>query len=1314
MNDYYIGLDVGTDSIGWAVTDTDYKISKFNGNAMWGIRLLEESKTAEERRNFRASRRRYLRSKYRIKCLEMLFDEEIAKKDIAFFQRLKESSYRIDDKSIPCKYSLFNDADYTDKDYFKEYPTIYHLRKELVESDTPHDVRLVYLAISHIINNRGHFLFDSDLGNKENLEFKSIWESLNQYLDDNYDYRIDCEDVEKLKDYLTDTTATKTKKKENIVSLLNLNKKSDKEKIALITLLSGGSAKANDLFISEEYNDDCKNICLSSGYDDNYALYESTFGEKIELIEKIKSVYDWAVLFNILKNEKYISNAKVKQYDKHNTDLKLLKAFINKYCPENKKLILTENKKGVCNYLAYSGHSKQSPYETNCNEEKFCAFLKKTLPEKCPDEKYQKMYDEIAAESFMPKIVTKDNSVIPMQINKVELIRILNNAKKYLPFLNEKNESGKTVSDKIIDIFSFKIPYYFGPLNTHSERSWVERTNEKIYPWNINEVVNADKSAENFINRLTSKCTYLKKEDVIPKCSLLYSSFTVLNELNNLRLDGEKISVELKQNIYNDLFMTHNKVTHNTLVKYLKSIGLADAVISGIDGDFKSNLKSYRDLRYFDLSNKEKEEIIKSITIFGDDKKLLKSRIKNIFGNKLSEDEIKKICSLKFAGWSRLSEKFLNEVEGCIKSTGEVLTIIHAMWETNYNLMQLLSSETTFVDSVNKENLDVQFTTLKNEVEALYVSPKVKRPIYQSMQIVDEIVKIKHRKAPKKIFVEVARGEEEKVRKASRKDKLVELYKSCKQQQTELFELLQNYSENDLRRDALYLYFTQFGKSMYSGKPINIEDIFNHNICDIDHIFPQSKIKDDSINNRVLVFKTENEKKTNIYPIDSKIRENQRDFWKMLLDKGFIEQTKYDRLTRNTPLTDEELSSFISRQLVETRQSTKAIAQLLEKVYPKPETEIVYVKAGLVSDFRHEHDFVKSREVNDLHHAKDAYLNIVVGNVYNTQFNHNPYYLKGLQNGEYSMSKLFDYPVKNAWITKGKESIKMVEKMMNKNNILYTRYSYKQKGGLFDQNILKAGSGQVPQKKNTPLKDIDHYGGYNRATSTYFAVVDIKDNKNKTIRRIVPIDLYKEKEYFANPEKFIKELLEVNEVNIVVPCLKYNALVSVDGFRMHISSKSNGGKTFVCKPAVQLILGKENEKYIKNISNYLKKCTELRKVKEITPFDKLTNEENISIYDAITDKLLNTVFKNKFSRLGNILVTKKPLFEKLNVNEQCTVIMEILNILHADTRTGDLSLIGEPKKAGVTSLASEIKSDSFKIINQSITGLFETEIDITK
>lgn len=63
---YFLGLDIGTDSVGWAVTDTDYKLCKCNGKALWGVRLFESANTAEERRTFRTARRRLERRKQRI------------------------------------------------------------------------------------------------------------------------------------------------------------------------------------------------------------------------------------------------------------------------------------------------------------------------------------------------------------------------------------------------------------------------------------------------------------------------------------------------------------------------------------------------------------------------------------------------------------------------------------------------------------------------------------------------------------------------------------------------------------------------------------------------------------------------------------------------------------------------------------------------------------------------------------------------------------------------------------------------------------------------------------------------------------------------------------------------------------------------------------------------------------------------------------------------------------------------------------------------------------------------------------------------
>ena len=94
-------------------------------------------------------------------------------------------------------------------------------------------------------------------------------------------------------------------------------------------------------------------------------------------------------------------------------------------------------------------------------------------------------------------------------------------------------------------------------------------------------------------------------------------------------------------------------------------------------------------------------------------------------------------------------------------------------------------------------------------------------------------------------------------------------------------------------------------------------------------------MKDDSIlNNKVLVLSSENGVKGDIYPINADIRYKMQSWWKMLLDGGLISAEKYKRLTRHTPFDENEEWGFINRQLVETRQSTKAAAALLKERYP--------------------------------------------------------------------------------------------------------------------------------------------------------------------------------------------------------------------------------------------------------------------------------------------------------------------------------------------------------------------------------------------
>ena len=902
---------------------------------------------------------------------------------------------------------------------------------------------------------------------------------------------------------------------------------------------------------------------------------------------------------------------------------------------------------------------------------------------------------------------------------RYELKKIIDNLSDKMPFIKENGE-------KIMQLFEFRIPYYVGPLGKKSEKfAWAVRKNDdKIYPWNFEQVIDVEESAEKFIRRMTNKCTYLVGEDVLPKDSLLYSKYIVLNELNNLRLGGEKISVALKQRIYEELFQRKRKVRQKDLKNYLIREGIAgkEVEISGIDGDFKGSLTAYHDFKEkltgVELSKKEQEEIILNIVLFGDDKKLLKQRLGKRFP-KLTEKQKATLASLSYSGWGRFSKKFLEEITAPAPETGEVWNIITALWESNNNLMQLLSSDYMFMESIEEFNYGKKNITLTYEtIENLYVSPAVKREIWQTLKILKEIQKVMGGE-PKRVFIEMAREHQESKRTDSRKSWLMDLYKACKKEERDWLEELGQYESHQLRSDKLFLYYTQKGKCMYSGESINLEELWDNTKYDVDHIYPQSKTMDDSINNRVLVKRQYNAKKTDNYPLNSDIQEKMSTYWKMLLDGGFITKEKYERLVRKTELTPNELAGFIERQLVETRQGTKAVAEILKEAMP--DTEVVYAKAKNVSEFRHEYGFIKVREMNDLHHAKDAYLNIVVGNSYYVKFTKSAAnFIRENPGRSYTLKtkELFAHDiVRNdevAWKSGNHGTMEIVEQTMKKNNILVTRRIYEVKGGLFDQQIMKKGKGQIPIKGGDErLKNIYKYGGYNKASGAYFMLVKSLDKKNNEQRTLEFLPIYM-KDYVEQSEEKAQEYLVTNRKlknpEIILPKVKIDTLFKVDGFYMWLSGRTKNQLKFKC--ANQLILSEEDVKILKKVIKFINRKKENKDI-VLNDYDGITEEDAGNLYETFIRKLKDSIYKKRLALQGETLENKRKEFEALSLEDKCIVLGEILHLFQCQSGAANLKLIGGPASAGILVMNNNIsKCNQISIITQSPTGIFEKEIDL--
>lgn len=114
----------------------------------------------------------------------------------------------------------------------------------------------------------------------------------------------------------------------------------------------------------------------------------------------------------------------------------------------------------------------------------------------------------------------------------------------------------------------------------------------------------------------------------------------------------------------------------------------------------------------------------------------------------------------------------------------------------------------------------------------------------------------------------------------------------------------------------------------------------------------------------------------------------------------------------------------------------------------------------------------------------------------------------------------------------------------------------------------------------------------------------------------------------------------------------------------------------VYKPAMQLTVSYDTEKYIRNVV----KLNSMPENYNITERDKVSADENLKLFDILTSKMTDTILKVKFGDMGVKIAAHRDAFEKLDVRKQCFVLAEILKIIHSNVVTGDLTLIDEAKK----------------------------------
>ncbi len=1328
---YSIGLDIGTNSVGWAVINEDFSLCKYKHQNMWGANLFDKADDAATRRSFRSSRRRLARRKRRITLLQQIFDDEIQKVDPHFYLRLSESMLHLGDKNSALELDaniLFADHSFTDKSYREKYPTIYHLRSSLFHDSEKQDIRLVYLALHHIIKYRGNFLIEGGVDNvissfdSQNLQIFMGFIGADESM------------AQKVKTILLDRSLSRSTRKSAIIELIQPYPDKKKSISEAVGAAIGLKWNANRLF--EDDSLEAKGEFSNKNYEEQRDEIATAIGDdRYGIVETLESVYQWTIFSQFIRKDSCLSDIMVEKYDDYRQDLSDLKSLFHEFLPKESYKSFFHG--DAAEFERYNKHK----YSLEDLYKSIKKYLGNTAKE---DPRYQRFEKRAELGEFLARQRIRDNGAIPHQIHQYELERIIDNQAQYYPFLAQNR-------DKIISIFTFKLPYYIGPLKTGGDFAWsVKKKDGVIYPWNFDEMIDDEASAEQFIDRMRNNCTYLPDEEVLPKNSLLYQEYEVRNELKNVTVNGERLSPDIQNRIVDELFTKESSVTYKKFIKYLydNQIYNTDSlVISGTakEKSFASSRKSYLDftnkigIEITSKNQKAIEEIIKWITLF-EDKKILAKKLQK-YSDIFSEDQLRTILKLNYNGWGRLSRELL---DGIVAHTpyGE-LTAIETMRHSKDNFMQIIQSDQyefkKIIDNILSTNQHTEITY--EDIKKLAGSPGIKRALWRSVRIIDEIVDTIGYE-PKLISIEMARNEDEKVRTKSRYSQLEKMYKDLygkEYNKSDIKSQLAEYKDR-LDKKKYYLYFLQNGKCAYTGEPLDIENDLKD--CEIDHILPRSLTKDDSLDNTVLVLRKENQRKLDDYPISPDIQNRMRPIWMSLKNAKLMSQLKFQRLTSQKQLSEDRVTGFVNRQLVETRQITKHLARMLTEKYYDSATEVFTIRAGMSSEYRRIHDLPKCREVNDLHHAKDAYLAAVLAQYIKIRY---PKLDKAFVYGEYMKFKSkkqtnmdrssfilasMSYDLTNTEtgeiIWQSKITHDVIDRTMKYNDCLITKKTEIGDNQFYDQTIYGKNSGatMITRKANLP---VDKYGGYSGRKAAYFmAIRYLKQVRNKDVfvNEIisVPTQIYTlEKTKPGSINEYLRN--NYRQATILLSKIPINQKIEYDGNEQFVvgSSEVTNAKQlklpYDIESAVAIAL-KQGIPRIAISEEQAASDDELqnKRNKQIERRDKVIDgvEKFWGIY---AEKLTNQY--QQFGNAGNSAQNTLAEYTKLSLDDKIKVIGLVLRATHAGSDRVDMK--GSEKKPVFPELGlpnsfgrmagKSLDPTKLTFVYESITGLHRRKLD---
>jgi CRISPR-associated endonuclease Csn1 len=547
----------------------------------------------------------------------------------------------------------------------------------------------------------------------------------------------------------------------------------------------------------------------------------------------------------------------------------------------------------------------------------------------------------------------------------------------YYPFMDE------TFITEYMDIFESKRDYYVGPGNEKS------RTDYGRFTTKIDTETGKYITEDNIFEKLIGKCSVYNDELRASSASFTAQEFNVLNDLNNLTVNGRELEEDEKRKIIKSIFTAKSMRMRKFITEAIGEpiIDMKGARIDGKDKEIFHTFEAYREIKKAlntidvdinDLSLESMNLSAHILTINTEKDAIIKAFAKTDMhlANEVVECFIKtrKKTPQLFNKWHSLSLKIMNE-------------LIDELYKRPVNQMVLLTEMGLFKDNIEKFKGLLKIP-VDSVLEELY-NPVVRKAVRQSIEVLNAIMKTYGQ--PTDIIIEMARDKNEEDQKKRIKkiqgDNEKELAKIIKKISLEYGVDIEqkHYHQNKGLKTKLRLWNEQGGVCLYSGKPIVIADLlYDSEKFEIDHVIPISISFDDSRKNKVLVYRSENQTKGNRTPymyLSTVSRE--WDFERYayhiseLEKKKLITTYKKRNLLFKENITKQDVvKGFIQRNLNDTRYASRVVLNCVQdymRANDKP-TKVKVIRGSFTSQLRKRLNLPKDRDESYAHHAVDAMI----------------------------------------------------------------------------------------------------------------------------------------------------------------------------------------------------------------------------------------------------------------------------------------------------------------------------------------------------